>query len=180
MFARTERLLLRPGFPEDAPLLAQAIGDERIARNVARMPWPYSLDDARSYLATFADPTETKFLMFERTDAAPELVGGCGFDVRLDGSLQFGYWVTPAKWGRGFATEAGRAVLDIARALGVRSLEAGHFVDNPASGRVLEKLGFRPTGRTTRCYSLGRKRESNTRMFRLDLVEDDTLAAMAA
>lgn len=180
MFARTQRLLLRPGFPEDAPLLAQAINDERIACNVARMPWPYCLKDAESFLATFEGPTETKFLIFERTNGAPELVGGCGFDVRLDGSLQFGYWITPSKWGRGFATEAGHAVLDIARTLGVPQLDAGHFVDNPASGRVLEKLGFRPTGRTASCYSLGRKRKSATRMYRIDLAEGDMPSAIAA
>lgn len=181
MFARTERLLLRPGFPEDAPLLAAAIGDERIAHNVARMPWPYAIEDAESFLATFESPTETKFLVFERTDGAPELVGGCGFDTRLDGSLQFGYWVTPTRWGRGIATEAGRATLEIARTLGVTRLDAGHFIDNPASGRVLEKLAFRPTGRTTSCYSLGRKREAATRMFTLDLVgTDEDLVPIAA
>ena len=180
MFARTERLLLRPGFPEDAPQLAAAIGDERVACNVARMPWPYGLEDAENYLATFKAPTETKFLIFERTDGAPALVGGCGFDTRLDGSLQFGYWITPSRWGRGFATEAGRATLDIARALRVARLEAGYFVDNPASGRVLEKLGFQPTGRTTRCYSLGRKREVATRMLTLDLGTEADVAAMAA
>ena len=182
MFARTQRLLLRPGFPEDAPQLARAIGDERIARNVARMPWPYALSDAMSFLEKFEDPTNTAFLIFERTERAPELVGGCGFDHRLDGSLQFGYWITPSKWGRGFATEAGEAVLDIARTMGVPSLEAGHFVDNPASGRVLEKLGFRPTGRTVPCFSLGRGRESATRMYRRELAagDDDFLGAIAA
>ncbi|MBW0145704.1 GNAT family N-acetyltransferase [Sphingomicrobium clamense] len=180
MFARTERLLLRPGFPEDAPQLARAIGDERIARNVARMPWPYCLSDAERFLEKFEDARNTTFLIFERTDAAPKLVGGCGFDHRLDGSLQFGYWITPAKWGRGFATEAGRATLDIARTLRVKRLQAGHFIDNPASGRVLEKLGFRPTGRTVPCFSLGRGRESQTRMFALDLVEEETPSAIAA
>ena len=46
MFARTPRLLLRPGFPEDAPALAAAIADEAIARNLANVPWPYRMRDA--------------------------------------------------------------------------------------------------------------------------------------
>ena len=46
MFARTPRLLLRPGFPEDAPALAAAIADQAIGRNLANVPWPYSMRDA--------------------------------------------------------------------------------------------------------------------------------------
>jgi RimJ/RimL family protein N-acetyltransferase len=49
-------------------------------------------------------------------------------------------------WGRGFATEASLALIDIARGLGLPRLEASHFLDNPASARVLEKLGFEPMG----------------------------------
>ena len=52
MFARTPRLLLRPGFPEDAPALAAAIADQAIARNLANVPWPYSMRDAEAFLAT--------------------------------------------------------------------------------------------------------------------------------
>ncbi len=44
MFARTERLLLRPGWLEDAPALARAIGEEAVVRNLARAPWPYGMD----------------------------------------------------------------------------------------------------------------------------------------
>ncbi len=51
MFARTPRLLLRPGFPEDAPALAVAIADEAIVRNLATAPWPYRMRDAEAFLA---------------------------------------------------------------------------------------------------------------------------------
>ena len=51
MFARTERLLLRPGWAEDAPALAAAIADEMIVRNLATAPWPYRLRDAEAFLA---------------------------------------------------------------------------------------------------------------------------------
>ena len=56
MFARTERLLLRPGFPEDAPALAAAIADEAIVRNLAVVPWPYSVKGAEAFLARPRDP----------------------------------------------------------------------------------------------------------------------------
>ena len=67
------------------------------------------------------------------------------------------------------ATEAGRALIDIARALRLPRLEASHFVDNPASGRVLEKLGFEPTGLSAPRYSCARGGEALTRLFRLSL-----------
>ena len=71
MFARTPRLLLRPGFPEDAPALAAAIADQAIVRNLAVVPWPYTLRDAEAFLASPRDPILPSFLIFERTDGAP-------------------------------------------------------------------------------------------------------------
>ncbi|HEX5034503.1 MAG TPA: GNAT family N-acetyltransferase, partial [bacterium] len=71
MFARTERLLLRPGWAEDAPALAAAIADEMIVRNLATAPWPYRLRDAEAFLAQPRDPVLPSFLIFERTDGAP-------------------------------------------------------------------------------------------------------------
>ena len=70
MFARTPRLLLRPGFPEDAPALAAAIADEAIVRNLATAPWPYRMRDAEAFLAKPRDPVLPSFLIFERTDGA--------------------------------------------------------------------------------------------------------------
>ncbi len=70
MFARTPRLLLRPGFPEDAPALARAMSDRAIARNLAVVPWPYTLRDAEAFLASPRDPVLPSFLIFERTDGA--------------------------------------------------------------------------------------------------------------
>ncbi|WP_265571751.1 GNAT family N-acetyltransferase [Sphingomicrobium nitratireducens] len=168
MFARTRRLLLRPGFPEDAPQLAQAIAEHEIVRNLARAPWPYGIEDAKSFLASMNEGPLPTFLIFERTAGAPELVGACGFDFK-DGGIDYGYWIARKRWGRGIATEAGRAALEIARTIGLKSLQAAHFLDNPASGRVLEKLGFTPTGRTAMHYSCGRGREAATRLYRLDL-----------
>ena len=56
MFARTPRLLLRPGFPEDAPALAAAIGDQAIVMNLPVVPWPYTLRDAEAFLASPRNP----------------------------------------------------------------------------------------------------------------------------
>mgnify|MGYP001124676596 CR=1 FL=1 len=171
MFARTKRLLLRPGFPEDAPALAVAIADESILRNLAAAPSPYGLRDAEAFLAAPRDPVLPSFLITERTDGAPRLVGACGLGRRPSGAVELGYWIARAHWGRGVATEACSALVEIARTLRLPSLEASHFLDNPASGRVLEKLGFAPTGIVAPRLSCARGEQAPARLFRLKLGE---------
>lgn len=63
MFARTERLLLRPSWPEDAGELHQAIADEGIVRNLVRTPWPYTADDAAQFAAQAHDALYPSFLL---------------------------------------------------------------------------------------------------------------------
>jgi RimJ/RimL family protein N-acetyltransferase len=82
-----------------------------------------------------------------------------------------GYWIARPYWGQGFATEAAHALIDIARTLKLPRLEASHFVDNPASGRVLEKLGFVPTGLSATRYSCARGGEAIAKLYRLRLIE---------
>jgi len=181
MFARTERLLLRPGWSQDAPALFEAISDERIVRNLATAPWPYTLADAEAFLATERRESEPSLLIFRRTEGAPELIGGIGFGLRPTGETEFGYWLVRAHWGRGYATEAGRALLAAARhGLRVSRLDAGHFLDNPASGRVLEKLGFTPTGTIVPHYSAGRGEAAPCRLFKLEWEAEGERVAMAA
>lgn len=169
MFARTERLLLRPGWPEDAPALAQAIADEAIVRNLATAPWPYGVAEAEAFLSKPRDEVLPTFLLFKRTDGAPELVGSAGFGRKPNGAVEIGYWIARAHWGQGYATEAGRQLIEIARTIGLCRLEGGHFIDNPASGRVLEKLGFVATGRTAPRHSCARNGEQLCKLFTLDL-----------
>jgi len=181
MFARTPRLLLRPGFPEDAPALAVAIADEAIVRNLSTAPWPYRMRDAEAFLASPRDPVLPSFLVFERTDGAPRLVGSCGLGRRASGAVEMGYWIARAYWGRGFATEACGALIEIARALGLRQLAASHFIDNPASARVLDKLGFESTGLIAPRMSCARGAEIPARLMRLQLgVAFEQAEALAA
>ena len=184
MFARTERLLLRPGFPEDAPALAAAIADQAIVRNLAVVPWPYTLRDAEAFLACPRDPVLPSFLIFDLTHGAPQLVGSCGLARRASGAVEMGYWIGKPFWGRGYATEACRALIGIARTLGLPSVEGSHFLDNPASARVLEKLGFEPVGIVAPRMCCGRGHEVPARLMRLRLTcaarvgrEEEPLAA---
>jgi RimJ/RimL family protein N-acetyltransferase len=155
MFARTERLLLRPSWPEDAAELHRAIADEGIVRNLARAPWPYTHEEAVRFATMDHDEQYPAFLLMLRTDGAPRLIGACGLGER-GGEAELGYWIARPFWGLGFASEAGRAVLGIAKAIGHSRVVAGHFTDNPASGNVLRKLGFRNTGKSEQRHSKGR------------------------
>jgi RimJ/RimL family protein N-acetyltransferase len=171
MFARTARLTLRPGWPEDAGALTRAIAHEEVVTNLARAPWPYTLDDAEEFLARPREAAAPRFVILSHEADYPRIVGSIAVWFEED-CHEIGYWLTPTAWGRGYATEAGHAVLQMARhALGVKRIRAGHFVDNPASGRVLTKLGFRPTGAVVPRHSRARGVAAPCAVFELDLDE---------
>jgi len=141
----TERLALRPPRLEDAGALATLANDRRIAENTLRIPHPYGLADAQSFITgANASDGETVFLITRR-DAT--VLGACGVAQRAGEQPEIGYWLAVAFWGNGYATEAARTVIDHAfDDLGCEALHAGARVSNPASRRVLEKCGFEWTG----------------------------------
>lgn len=169
MFIRTERLFLRPGWPEDWRELLDLIDDEGIVRNLARAPWPYHPSDARDFAGKAQDSRLPHFFVTLPGAAGSQLIGSIGLGDAEDGSVQLGYWIARDHWNRGYATEASRAVLGLARTLGHRQMTARHFLDNPASGRVLRKVGFRQTGRITATHSLARSEPSLAALYAIDL-----------
>ncbi|MDJ0977076.1 MAG: GNAT family N-acetyltransferase [Erythrobacter sp.] len=184
MFHRSPRLLLRPIWPEDWKLVLGGIADEGVVRNLARAPWPYKEDDARRFTALPVEPHVPRFLITRARDAS--LIGCIGiersdaFEGGPDDTVELGYWIARQHWRRGYATEAGRAVLEIARTLGYTQVMAMHFLDNPASGRVLKKLGFCATGVVTQRHSCGRGGKAAAREFRLDLQDAGVSVQQAA
>jgi RimJ/RimL family protein N-acetyltransferase len=165
VFHRSQRLFLRPPFPEDwEAILAHMGGDETIARNLATAPWPYGADDARAFAAMPQNPKLPHFLV---TLPGTGVIGSAGMGEH-DGVPEIGYWIARDFWGHGYATEAAGAVLRIARTLGHQRVTAGHFTDNPASGRVLRKLGFVPTGQIVRRASRGRGGVADSVEYALD------------
>ena len=111
MFARTPRLLLRPGWIDDTAALAAALNEQSLSRTLARVPFPYTEEDARGFLAQPADLRHPHLLAFSRTRGQPRLVGGCGIDPAGDGTVELGYWIARPYWGLGFATEAAGALV---------------------------------------------------------------------
>ncbi|MBC2665813.1 GNAT family N-acetyltransferase [Novosphingobium flavum] len=182
MFIRTERLFLRPGWPEDWNELHSRIADEGIVRNLARAPWPYRPEDAQAFAATAQSPRHPHFLVTLPGADGSRLVGAAGLG-RIGDQTELGYWIARDAWGQGYATEAARAVLTLARTLGHRRIVAQHFIDNPASGRVLRKVGFCPTGEIVHRHSCGRGTDSAAAIHAIDLGQpsdcDDDGSTMA-
>lgn len=143
---RTERLRLRPLRPADAADMAGLLGgDGEAVRMTERLPDPCTEEAARAWIERRREPGQRVFAIERAEDGA--FIGCMGF-MRDGAEAGLGYWIGRPHWNRGYATEAGRAVLDHAQALGVRTVEAETFPENAASARVLEKLGFAFAGRT--------------------------------
>ena len=140
----TERLVLRAPQLEDAKAIAALANDRRVAENTARIPHPYRVPDAESWIVASAADLEGETLLI--TLANGTVIGGCGFDMR-DGAAEIGYWLGTRYWGKGYATEAVRALIDHAFTnTDHMALQSSVRVTNPASRRVLEKCGFQWTG----------------------------------
>ncbi len=144
----TERLLLRPPERRDSAAIATLIGDFDVAKNLATVPHPYTEDDAATWLSGLADRRARGeafvFGVTQRDDGA--YVGSCGLYLK-DGQFEIGYWLGKPYWRQGYASEAARRVLAFAFGeLAAPAVWAGWYHDNPRSGHVLEKLGFRAKG----------------------------------
>ena len=145
----TERLLLRPQGADDIPHIVPLLNDYDVVKNLSRVPFPYTEEDAKGFLARGAEDRARgqsyPFAVTLKADGA--LIGGCGLRLGDDGMFEMGYWLGRPYWARGYATEAARRVAAFAfQQLKATALRANWFHDNPASGHVLEKLGAVPAG----------------------------------
>ena len=140
----TERLLLRRPTLADVKAIARLADDRRIAENTRRLPHPYSQDHAIEVVrATGDDYRGTAFLI--ENNFSP--IGMVGVDWREPEAPELGYWLGVEHWGRGFGTEAARAVIDFTfEEFDAEQLMAGARVSNPSSRNILEKCGFQWCG----------------------------------
>ena len=163
---QTERLRLRRPQEHDIPAVTKLAGDYAICSMTTRMPYPYGLADAESFITRMelADlEREIAFVIDHPREGAVGMIG-----LHPAGGLgpEIGYWIGRPYWGRGIATEAASAALAWAKTdWGRRVVVSGHFADNPASGRVLEKAGFLYTGEIQPRRSAARAAIAPTRMM---------------
>lgn len=144
MFIRTARLFLRPCWPEDRREMLTLINEGPLTANASGLPWPLTAEDAQRFIERPVDRLLPHFFITLPKANGGELIGGIGLGRDGD-EIGLGYWITSAHHGHGYAAEAIRAVLSMARTLGHKRIIASHIPDDPASAHVLEKVGFKPT-----------------------------------
>ncbi len=168
----TQRLILRATVAPDAVAFVRLLDDHEVARNLTRVPHPYTEKDFFAFLALCVrnrlNGSGYDYAVTRALDGA--LIGLCAVDRWDDGVWELGYWYGKSYWGQGYASEAALTVVRHAfEDLDATMLTAGWFADNPASGRVLEKLGFVPSGTMQRhCLSRGGEVTSNRMLLTRD------------
>ncbi|HEY9738517.1 MAG TPA: GNAT family N-acetyltransferase [Trichocoleus sp.] len=146
----TERLILRPFSLADAPNVQRLAGEWDIAARTLVIPHPYPDGLAeqwiRSHPQDFAAGNAVNFAI---TLIDNTLCGAIGLGLVAENQLaELGYWIGKPYWGNGYCTEAARALLKFGFLnLGLNRIQATHYSDNPASGRVMQKIGMTHEGR---------------------------------
>lgn len=166
---RTDRLILRPLDLEDADFLSRETSRSEVAHMLSRVPLPNPVLGVELFILSHRVRATTlgdRIWMITQADTGDRL-GLISLHPAGEAGWELGYWLAPSAWGCGLATEAVGAVRDWARLAGRTPVVAGHFADNAASGRVLEKTGFAYTGETERAFSLGRMAYADVRRMAL-------------
>ena len=146
----TDRLLLRPFELSDASRVKELAGDRAIADTTLNVPHPYKDGMAEQWISTH----QSKFEAGELVNYAitlkstQELIGAIGLTVnKRFNSSELGYWIGKEYWGQGYCTEASKNMLEYGfKALGFHKIIATHFLRNPASGKVMKKIGMNKEG----------------------------------
>lgn len=146
----TDRLVLRLFQESDAPAVTRMCNNYNLYKSTLNLPYPYSIEDALGWIALHQENYKSdRFYEFAVTDKeSGELYGA----VALSNNQKFSngeiaYWIGEEFWGKGFATEAAQAVVDFAfRVKAYHKVYARYFISNPASGKVMQKLGMKEEG----------------------------------
>ena len=168
----TERLVLRQLALNDAAAFSKLADDYNISKMTGSLPHPFPLYSAE-FKIMYLRQQKRRGLAYPYaiTVNGGELIGVMDlFRSAPDTALEIGYWIGKPYWGQGLSTEAAKAIIQEAKdILGVQALMAGVFADNPASLRVLEKLGFKTTGSEEMYFSIARMEKARSVILRLDL-----------
>lgn len=165
----TDRLILRETETRDAAAFSALVSDKDIARMTGSIAYPYPILSAEFKIMTFhvAKRRGLAYPYAITLKGKDELIGIVDLFKRQSDSLwEIGYWIGRSFWGHGYITEACSALLKEAdNTLGNEDRVAGVFTDNPGSARVLEKLGFEPSGKPKYYFSMGRLKKALSQNF---------------
>ena len=146
----TRRLVLRPFVLDDALAVQVLAGAREVADTTLHIPHPYPAGAAEQWIAThpvtWAARTGVTYAVADAGSGG--LVGAVGLTITpAHAHAELGYWLGVPYWNRGYATEAAAALVEFGFArLGLHRIQAHYLTRNPASGRVMQKLGMRSEG----------------------------------
>lgn len=139
----TTRLRLRPFRISDAERVVEIQSDRMVGRMLRAAAWPPDLAETRAWLAGHAAERAAGTAWRFAVILAGSLIGCADVDEIADGSGSLGYWLVREAWGQGLATEAATVVVHFAfETLDLTEIHSGCAADNPASAKVLTRLGF--------------------------------------
>ena len=139
---------IRPFRATDSAQVQTLLSDVRVARTSGNIPYPYPKNGAQAWIASHGAQHRSGSAIIRAVICLQDdrCIGAISIDQRsrgLNGSGNLGYWVGVPYWNKGFCEQAGQLMLALAtKEFAMMRLVAAHRIDNPASGRVLEKLGF--------------------------------------
>lgn len=142
-----DRFVLRPLRPSDAGLLTLYTSDKRVAEATSSIPHPLPPGTSEAFIARSLaeDPPEVVWVLDASHHGGSELLGVVALEEMDREQSEIGFWVAPAFWNAGFASEAVAAIVD-ANPLDNKTIFAAVFQDNPGSARVLTNAGFEYLG----------------------------------
>ncbi|AYZ14600.1 GNAT family N-acetyltransferase [Chryseobacterium arthrosphaerae] len=140
----TERLILSQLEEKDIPFITEYLQHRIYSDLTSNIPYPYTENDAIFWLKMSKEAFENKSgYTFGIRNKEEELIGAIGLHDRDDDKAELGYWIGIPYWNKGYVTEAARAIVDFGfKELGLNKIYATHFFHNPASGKIMEKIGM--------------------------------------
>ena len=146
---RTERMLLRPLMPDDAPIVQKLASEKDVASTTRLIPHPYPPGMAATWIAALPELYQrAEMIVWGVAMGEGPLLGTVRLTLYpVDNHAEMGYWIGKPFWNNGYCTEAARAVVAYGfDVLGLERIYANYLARNPASGRVLHKLGLQEEG----------------------------------
>jgi RimJ/RimL family protein N-acetyltransferase len=141
----TERLVLDEITVEDIPQIVIYLQDKVFSDYTSNIPYPYRKEDAEFWLTLSAEAFKNrKGFTFAIRDKTGKLLGAIGLHDEGSDKAELGYWIGIPNWNNGYVTEAAKAIIDYGfRELNFNKIYATYFPHNPASGKVMDKIGMK-------------------------------------
>lgn len=140
----TERLILSQLNESDIPFIVEYLQQKVYSELTSNIPYPYTEKDAEVWMDVSREAFVHKTgYTFAIRDHGHRLMGAVGIHDRGDDKAELGYWLAVPFWNKGYATEAAKAIIDFGfETLNLNKIYATHFLNNPASGRIMQKIGM--------------------------------------